>query len=62
MGGHGKGVLKVEKLLKETGHRDVELKLYEGGRHEMLNETNREEVKEDILKCLEKVICDSKDP
>ena len=61
VGGHGKGVLKVEKLLKETGHRDVELKLYEGGRHEMRNETNREEVKEDILKFLEKVICDSKD-
>ena len=34
--------------LKKSGH-DVELKLYEDGRHEMLNEINRKDVYNDIL-------------
>jgi alpha-beta hydrolase superfamily lysophospholipase len=35
--------------LRAAGVRDVSLKLYAGARHEILNETNREEVTSDIL-------------
>lgn len=33
----------------EAGLWDVELKLYPDGRHEMLNELNRQEVYKDVL-------------
>jgi alpha-beta hydrolase superfamily lysophospholipase len=48
VGDYGKGVLTVYNRLIETGHEDTELKLYPGGRHEMLNEVNKEEVYADI--------------
>jgi alpha-beta hydrolase superfamily lysophospholipase len=48
VGGAGKGVKQVYGWLKKTGH-DVELKLYEDGRHEMLNEINRKDVYNDVL-------------
>lgn len=49
VGGYGKGVAKVYRQLLRAGVKDVTLKLYEGGRHEMLNETNRQEVYMDVL-------------
>jgi alpha-beta hydrolase superfamily lysophospholipase len=49
VGAYGKGVTEVYDRLKKTGHEDVTLKIYPGGRHEMLNESNREEVYEDVL-------------
>ena len=48
VGGAGKGVKQVYGWLKKTGHA-AELKLYEDGRHEMLNEINRKDVYNDIL-------------
>lgn len=48
VGNYGKGPLEVYEALQRTGH-DVELKLYPGKRHEMLNESNREEVYADVL-------------
>lgn len=48
VGGMGKGVKQVLGWLKKTGHK-VELKLYEGARHEMHNEINRDEVYRDVL-------------
>ena len=54
VGGKGKGVRQVAKWLGQTGH-SVECKLYEGGRHEMLNETNRQEVYGDVLLFIEAV-------
>ncbi len=48
VGGCGKGVKQVFGWLKKTGHTP-ELKLYAGGRHEMLNELNRAEVYSDVL-------------
>jgi len=48
VGGKGKGVKQVHRWLTKTGH-EAELKLYEGGRHEMLNEINRKEVYADVL-------------
>ena len=48
VGNNGKGVKQVHRWLVKTGH-DAELKIYEGGRHEMLNEINRKEVYGDVL-------------
>lgn len=45
----GKGVKNLEKLHRKSGIKQVEVMLYKGGRHEMLNEINREEVMEDLL-------------
>ena len=52
VGEMGKGVKKVAKKYKKAGILDVTLKLYEGGRHEMLNEVNKDEVEKDLLKWL----------
>jgi alpha-beta hydrolase superfamily lysophospholipase len=52
VGDKGKGVEEVFKKYKEAGIQNVSCKLYEIGRHEMLNETNRDEVYDDILKWL----------
>lgn len=49
VGDYGKGVKKVARLLKQAEIKDVTLTLYPGGRHEMLNETNRQQVYQDML-------------
>jgi len=49
VGGNGKLVKKLYDIYKEAGLRNLYLKLYTDGRHEMLNETNKEEVYNDIL-------------
>lgn len=53
VGASGKGVEKVARWFREAGVRDVEVKLYPGGRHEMLNETNKGEVYADTLAWIE---------
>ncbi len=45
----GKGVQKAYNNFLEAGMKDVSIKLYPGGRHEMLNEINKDEVYGDIL-------------
>ncbi|HZZ67366.1 MAG TPA: alpha/beta fold hydrolase [Phenylobacterium sp.] len=40
---------------RETGLTDLDVKVYPGGRHEMLNETNRAEVIADLTRWLERV-------
>ena len=47
VGEHGEGVKKVYQTLKNAG-ANVELKLYEGYRHEILRDFCREQVTEDI--------------
>ena len=47
VGEYGKGVKQVYDDLKKTGHTDVTLKIYDGLRHEILNE-EKIEVFEDI--------------
>lgn len=49
VGVHGKGVRKLIKAYEEIGVQDLTYKLYPGGRHEMLNETNRDDVMADIV-------------
>lgn len=53
VGAMGKGVKKVAGWFREVGCQDVTVKLYPGGRHEMLNETNKDEVFGDTLGWLE---------
>ena len=48
VGDYGEGVKKAYKDFKETGMKRVSLKLYPGGRHELLNEKNKIRVYEDI--------------
>jgi len=54
VGKMGKGVKRLYKAYKDTGIKNVSLKLYPDGRHEMLNEINKLEVYEDFLKFIEK--------
>ncbi len=53
VGDYGAGVEKAYRAFCDAGLHDVTMKLYPGGRHEMLNETNREEVMLDILAWLD---------
>lgn len=53
VGNFGKGVKKVYDKLNALNIKDLQLKLYPEGRHEMLNELNKEEVYQDILSWLE---------
>lgn len=53
VGDYGVGVERAYQAFCAAGLKDVSMKLYPGGRHEMLNELNREEVKQDILAWIE---------
>ena len=53
VGSNGKGVRKVYGYFQKHGTRDLQLKLYPGGRHEMLNERNKDEVYADVLSWLD---------
>jgi alpha-beta hydrolase superfamily lysophospholipase len=44
-----KGFLTLIENWKEAGVKDLSYNLYKGGRHEMMNETNREEVITDLV-------------
>ena len=52
VGNNGEGVKKSYEIMKLIGSIDVTLKLFEGLRHEVLNELNRDEVFEYILNWL----------
>ena len=54
VGNFGKGTALLFNKLKSNGISDLTLRLYKEGRHEMLNETNKEEVFSDVLKWLKK--------
>ena len=49
VGGFGKGVIHVYDMYKAAGIDDVSIKLYDDDRHEILNETDRAQVYQDIL-------------
>ena len=48
VGDFGKGVQRIFEKYKAAGIQDVEIKLYKDDRHEILNETDREVVYEDL--------------
>ncbi len=54
VGNYGEGPKQVAEQLKAAGVKNVELKLYPGMRHELLNELGKEQVYSDILVWLEK--------
>lgn len=53
VGGYGDGVRRVKADLGAAGLYKIKMKLYPDGRHEMLNEINKDEVFGDILYWLE---------
>ena len=53
VGDYGAGVERAYRAFCRAGLKDVMIRLYPGGRHEMLNEINREDVYRDILNWLE---------
>ena len=56
VGANGEGVKRVYGFFKAHGTADLSMKLYPGGRHEMLNEINKGEVYADVLAWLDKHI------
>ena len=52
VGEMGKGIKKVANQYIKAGINDLTLKIYEGGRHEMLNEINKKEVEQDFINWL----------
>lgn len=53
VGGNGAGVRVTAKELTDAGVKDVTVKLYEGGRHEMFNEKDRAQVLSDLIEWLQ---------
>ncbi|MCH1624068.1 alpha/beta hydrolase [Ferdinandcohnia quinoae] len=53
VGNHTKGVLQAYQAYKRVGMKDISYKFYEGARHELLNETNKEEVYVDVIKWIQ---------
>ncbi len=53
IGGMGLGVMRFYTRMKLNGLTNVKIRIYENGRHEMLNEVNREDVYKDIIKWIE---------
>ena len=56
VGDYGKGVQKAYNMMQDAGLENIVLKMYEGGRHGLLNETNRSDVAQDICFWIEDVI------
>jgi len=56
VGEEGRGVRRAVQAFVDAGCQDVSVKLYPDGRHEMLNEINRDEVYQDVLDWLEEKI------
>ena len=56
VGNFGKGVKKTYDTFKEVGIKDVSIKLYPNDRHEILNETDKDIVYEDLYNFIDKHI------
>ncbi len=56
VGDYGEAVKKVYKSFVDEGMQKVEMKLYEGDRHEILNEKDKETVYEDIFGWIRKTM------
>ena len=54
VGSYGKGVLRAADAFRSAAMADVSCKIYPLGRHEILNEINKEEVYQDVAAWLEK--------
>lgn len=56
VGNYSKGVIKLSKMYKKLKLKSVTTTLFDNGRHEMLNETNKQEVYEAVLAFINSVI------
>lgn len=56
VGANGIDVEAVYDMYVQHGYESVSFKLYENGRHELLNEINKEEVYEDILRWIQAIL------
>lgn len=56
VGNYSLGLIEIENKLKKSGHTNVTLKLYNEGRHEVLNETNKDEVYADVYGFMQSII------
>ena len=56
VGDYSKGIREINDKLIQSGHTNVTMKLYKDGRHEILNELNRDEVYSDIRVWIESVL------
>ena len=56
VGNYGKGVAEVADRLRSAGIREIDVEIYEGMRHEILNETGKLKVYCDLLKWCDKTI------
>ncbi|MEX0660577.1 MAG: lysophospholipase [Balneolaceae bacterium] len=52
----GKGIQNLEQILKSNGVSDLTVKLYDGARHELLNEINRDEVMQDLKTWIDRIL------
>ena len=57
VGACGKGVRQAADLLRRAGVSDVQMKLYDGMRHEILNEPGRAQVYTDVVTWIEEHAC-----
>lgn len=48
VGNYGKAVKHVYEIYKKAGIKDISIKLYKNDRHELINETDKEDVYDDI--------------
>jgi alpha-beta hydrolase superfamily lysophospholipase len=53
VGSNGRAVQKLYKIYKQAGLKDLESKIYKESRHELLNETNKNEVIEDVIEWID---------
>lgn len=53
VGSNGEGVARVFRKYEQAGIQDVKMKLYPKSRHEILNESNREQVYEDLYQWMD---------
>jgi alpha-beta hydrolase superfamily lysophospholipase len=56
VGDFGAGVRRLVDAYRRVGLKDLTMKLYPGARHEILNETNRDEVEADMLAFAERAV------
>lgn len=56
VGNYSHGVVKVIDWLSSTAHTKITVKFYEDGRHEMLNEINKQFVHRDVVKWIDKTL------
>jgi len=56
VGERGRGMVRLYDAYRSAGIRDVRIQLYPAGRHEMLNETNRDQVMAELIAWCDEVV------